>query len=308
MRKSGGHYADFFLGEDGEIYQAAWDGDSKPTMIELPEAVTTGAVKFMSHALKSWFDCFEELSATFVDLDLRQTLLDIKLANPKAESSTGDAQGARASSSSNGAFWAQNYASPPGWYVELAPQSGGGSALKASALCCASPASVTFFEGARDVFSASEDLDGEAPCGLFAKQAGGANSARQFRVPPPGPDLGEHDPALQSTLSAIRFWVDCVPPGATVLVAMIQVDEVALRAVLRVLSSLGVPQEVPATGGELVLAAVGVRAPLDAEPGGWYGRSSPVRPKRKPEVWKSCHASSDVAYAAGWFLEDLAGV
>lgn len=318
VRSSGAGRAemsDLFLGEDGEIYQKG-ERDAEPTLISLPEAVTTGAVKFMSHALKSWFDRFEELNATFGDLDLRQTLLDIKLANAKTNSSTGGAQNTRAISSScrtsNGASALSNgYSTPPsGWYVELPPQSSGGNVLKASALCCASPASVTFFEGSKEVFSASEVLDGEKPSGLFAKQAGGTNSARQFRVPVPMPELGEDDPSLQSALSAVRFWVDCVPPGATVFVAILEVDEVALHAVLKALSSLGVPQDMPAAGSNLsVLAAVGVRAQLpfgDAEPaGGWYGRSLPVRPKRKPDVWKSCHASSDVAYAAGWLHEDL---
>merc|ERR1712216_1118348 len=107
--------------------------------------------------------------------------------------------------------------------------------------------------------------------GVFAKVAG-CHSARQFSAD------------SSDALASLRFWVDSVPRGELVLIAIVGVAENMLDEVFDTLSQLGVPGEPP--NSFHAFAAVGV-VPSDAE-----------RDEDSYSPWRACHASSDVAYTA----------
>merc|ERR1712187_904587 len=106
--------------------------------------------------------------------------------------------------------------------------------------------------GGVETFGEHDELD---LTGVFVKVAGN-HTARHFAVVCPDGDLR----MLEEAIGPVRFWVDCVPVGSAVLLAIIGLDTEKVQALLSALAPLGVPQEFPcAPLNYRALAAVGVR-------------------------------------------------
>ena len=78
----------------------------------------------------------------------------------------------------------------------------------------------------------------------------GQHTARHFEVPAIdrlGGDamtrFGGSGGQLEDAIGPILFWVDCVPEGSAVLLAIMGLDIERVRAVLAALAPLGVPQD-----------------------------------------------------------------
>lgn len=273
------------------------------TLVSLPPEITQGAMKFMNLALGLWFDCFEELQRD-VGYDLRAALREENLR--RRDAMVAPAQSIDAGPPAPSA-WKQKPAASPaysavrqdrepqtfsGWWSELARGEGATADAKLSITCSGADGChfVSFCEAGFETFGEREDPD---VSGLFAKIAG-PHSARQFVIPQ------ETDrEQLNDALAALHLWVDCVPPGAAVLLAMVGIDPRAMSAVLSALSPLGVPRDPPNAHETCrALAAVGIRPRPGA--GGWYGQPRGNH-KAKGNEWRACHASSDVAYASMFF-------
>lgn len=172
----------------------------------------------------------------------------------------------------------------------------GGEAFKATVVCGGSPSGrfVAFVEAGLGTYD-EQDLQ---LAGVFVKVVG-AHSPRHFRMPD-----GLVSDDFDEALGPIHLWVNSVPEGALVLIALVCVAPESLVAVLAALAPLGVPQ-VPPPPVCKALAAVGHRPAID---GNSYGvawqrhHSSSKWAKPSFEVPRdmlySSHASRDIAYAS----------
>lgn len=140
-------------------------------------------------------------------------------------------------------------------------------------MCCSAVSGsrfVRFVEAGQITY----EEDGDELTGVFVKVAG-HHSARHFASP--------------EAIASLHLWVDSVPLGEPVLLAIICVAEEVLNEVLDALEPLGAPKDLPPPSFQ-AFAAVGVRDTMDADTG--YQDSA-----EKFRQWHACHASSDVAYA-----------
>jgi len=299
---------DLYL-DRGEIYKRPWDG-SAPKRIDIPEDITQGALAFLRRTLDFWFDCFQELEGE-LKLDLRQALLSgarPARAPPVVQSlpSADRADGADAEDTE--VVVPFEWKRERGWWVEHSAE-----AFEKIVVTCSSVdgrAFVSFCEGGIETF-------GERELGLsgaFMKVAG-PHCARHFalapRVPwaPGGGDgAGEagvgagQDPQrrAEADAAAIQLWVETVPVGAAVLVAVVGLDGATLSLVLEALSALGLPSE-PPPSSHYSLAAIGIRRdPHRSRGSDWVtvGTESPRRMTADGDTWHACHASRDIAYAS----------
>merc|ERR1712176_364358 len=180
-----------------------------------------------------------------------------------------------------GGWWTEKSPSPSGTGVDanaLANPGGSGDSAKASVVCSAASGVrfVQFVEFDNSTFEEeAEDLSG-----VFAKVVG-PGCARRYSVPASG-DVTE-------ALAPLHLWVGGVPAGATVLLAIICVENEFLKAVLSALAPLGVPQEMP-PDSSLALSAVCER-PQDVDDVTRY----------------ASHATCDVAYASLPVVSDSLG-
>merc|ERR1712151_700827 len=94
---------------------------------------------------------------------------------------------------------------------------------------------VSFCESGVETFGEHDELDST---GVFVKMAG-QHTPRHFAISCPDDDAQKLDEAIGPVL----FWVDCVPVGSAVLLAIIGLDIEKVRAVLLALAPLGVPPE-----------------------------------------------------------------
>lgn len=269
---------DLYLADDGEIYKRPWEEGGTDSLVSLPSEIRQGAMHFMNLALGLWFDCFEELQRD-VGYDVRSALREENLRHlVAAEAPAQTAEAAPAVRATEREPQAPSACS--GWWTER----GDGADAKLSVACSGADGCrfVSFCE--RGLETLGEGRDDPEVAGLFAKIAGEGHGARRFAAGGDGDDL-----------AALQLWVDCVPAGAAVLLAIVGVDGEALPALLKALSPLGVPRDLPSASPCRALAAVGTRPRPGA--GGWYGQPRGNH-KAKGNEWRACHASSDLAYAS----------
>lgn len=317
---------DLQLGPDGEIYQKSWDADGEQKRVEVPPAVAQGAMAFLSSALSLWFDCFQDLEQT-LGARLERALAPRRLAvhtgapgTPRlpqegrssgGTGSPGDRSDAVArqrtaqvgtageSGQSEAAFQWKRHNS---WLVEQ-PQD---PMHKLTVACGAMEGRpfVYFCECGVETYSERDDPE---LVGIIAKVAG-PHCARHFQMPSVGAGSGEPsrtEDELQEALAPVHLWVDSVPFGAAVMVAVVGLDTRSLAPALEALSLVGVPQGLPPEACTAI-AALGVRRnPAVTErtgfsPGFFGDRRSNASHRPRPNTghaWQACHASSDIAYA-----------
>jgi len=316
-----GEMQDLHLSEDGEIYQSAWDGSVEPWRVDLPLEVTQGSVKFLGLALRLWFDNFEDLQRA-LDMDLRQAVREALPSPPTAETAAVRSPNARPAVAGNlhettvladGSPAINGHSYPSrlfhwkrdgSWWTEQSQD----YSEKLVIACCGIEGRtfVSFCECGEEAYGCHDDPD---LAGVFAKVAG-PHCGRHFALPALT-GLADHDASelqLQEALTPLHLWVDCVPVGATVLIAVIGLAPKILKPVLSALAPLGIPQDAPSNAW-LALAAVGVRPESrDLNSGtwqpspGWFGEkrgnaSSKVG-RQNGFHWSSCHASRDIAYVS----------
>merc|ERR1740129_2533070 len=155
---------------------------------------------------------------------------------------------------------------------------------------------VSFIEGGVETYAEH----GETLSGMFVKLAG-PHSARHFPLPPALIAGSGSDGELARALSPVHLWVDCVPPGGVVLLALVGVASEAVGPALASLVELGVPSTPPlapfrafAAVGSRPAVAVNGRRPAS----GHYPRHQVLVSERAAETWYATHASVDVAYAS----------
>lgn len=294
---------DLYLGDDGAIYQRPWTAGDPPTLADIPREVTDGAMRFLGKALGAWFDCYEQLEQELA-LNLRRMLappssggaLSVSSRTTPSTSQSAHTSGkmgidGNLSLARNGR---EHHKSPHwkrhgAWWTELMADA---QWEKNSVVCSGAEGRpfVSFCAGGVETFGEHDNL---LLSGVFVKVAGHF-SGRHFA---PSGINGELDSALDS----IRFWVQGVPVGAGVLVAIVRLEAEDVRLALEALAPLGVPQDVPVACR--AFAAAGVRPdPNDGGRGtGWFGEkrgNASMKRSDASEFWQSCHASSDIAYAS----------
>ncbi|CAJ1377921.1 unnamed protein product [Effrenium voratum] len=245
------------LTEDGEYCRTS---KGYPEVLHIPEAVNQGAMNILSLCLSKWFDIYASLEEE-LGIDLRSSLMSAGHCKPSPAPTLSMP---RTETLLKHTAWRRT--SRGGWWVEAEKSDKGeqSNALnKLTATCGISLDSK--FVSLRDSTSIFEE-SGPDVSGLFVKLQG-QTAARHFR-------LDSED------LTPVQFWVAGVPPGATVLVAMVDADAASLDAVLRVLAPLGVPKQPPPSNTR-VLSCISV-AGSDAS----------------QDVPCANHASPDVAYAS----------
>eukprot|EP00927_Polykrikos_kofoidii_P025405 TRINITY_DN22827_c0_g1_i1.p1 TRINITY_DN22827_c0_g1~~TRINITY_DN22827_c0_g1_i1.p1 ORF type:complete len:745 (-),score=70.15 TRINITY_DN22827_c0_g1_i1:220-2454(-) len=304
-RHSRSEMQDLYLADDGEIYQRPYAEGDDPKLIETPRDVADGAMRFLATALGRWFDCYEELE-TSLGIDLRKTLGQhtadgsLVVSTPLPQSITPRKQFSMKNGSDerHGDRVVRERSKPlhwkrqGGWWTELTAD----AEWEKCAVACSGIEGgefVSFYEGGVETF-----VERNVPdlSGVFVKVVGNF-SGRHFAL--------HSDPELlEGVLNAIGFWVQGVPAGCGILVAIIGLDMEIVRSVLEALAPLGSPQDVPSSIPRMrALAAAGVRPdPNDTRRGsGWFGeKRGNASSKRNDfgDIWSSCHASSDIAYAA----------
>eukprot|EP00747_Dinoflagellata_sp_TGD_P169705 gnl/TRDRNA2_/TRDRNA2_199394_c0_seq1.p1 gnl/TRDRNA2_/TRDRNA2_199394_c0~~gnl/TRDRNA2_/TRDRNA2_199394_c0_seq1.p1 ORF type:complete len:598 (-),score=110.48 gnl/TRDRNA2_/TRDRNA2_199394_c0_seq1:57-1595(-) len=325
---------DIYIGEDGKMYRRAPEEGEEPTCVEMSEETRSSVMNFLDGSLRRWFDAFQELEAE-LDVDLRQSLTEAAAAaaahasapsatQPESPASNGCAH---APSSTNGASasWAtaeceraapgepRSAASEPrkvpqfkwdrrpdGWWAEIAREGWGATPATGSAddttrerfarlvaTCGSSSAGrfVTFLEGGSETCGErGVDLSG-----MFVKVAGGA--LRHFLKPA---DIVNLDGA--EDIAAIRRWVDTVPEGASVLLAVVGVDPAVLTPALQALAPLGVPSNL--TPQDCASFAGVGKKPHGAGCIGGESYNGRWGDTKSNKTWLATHASTDVAYAA----------
>lgn len=329
---------DLYLGDDGEIWQRPWEDGQPPKHVDIPSAVTDGAMEFLHSALGCWFDCFETLQQE-LGFDLRSRLLAEAPATMEPKISlSGFSQHEESRREISGSYsgrqggkeekpWesrgiAYQWKKTNGWWIETNSE----RRIKLAVACCGVPGRrfVCFCEDGQDEFG----QDSPAASGVFAKIAG-PGCLRHFAVPPPnasgtgitasadtcgpaGTDAGSGGSGgeLEEALVPLRIWADGVPPGATVLLAIVGLDPRTASAVLEALAPLGVPRgDVSFAPETRAFAAIGTRphhavaaSSVPAHGTGWFvekrGNASLRKNRDANETWPSCHASIDVAYAS----------
>jgi len=262
----------FFVGEDGSMYRKAQEEGCPPTCVDVPDDIHKGAMTFISNALKSWFDAFQELEVE-MGLNLRQALHDavaVKVAETVVAAAESQSE---PRSVTPWQSWAQH---PSGWWCDsVKPSPSAGTA--ATVLCgfSASCRFVSFNEGGVETWTQR----GIAVTGVFVKLAGVEHAVRHFVA-----DGGTWP------LDAMSEWARAAPDGQGVLLAILGVEADELKAVLTALAALGTPHSPPPDDGprkRLAMAAVGLA--------GGKGR----------HAWAT-HAALDVAYASTPFRSSLA--
>ena len=203
--------------EDGNFIRRSGDRED---LLEIPEAVSKGAMALLSSVLKEWFDLFQALELEFgIDLrHLRQAKAP-KAVCPRPLRHTA---------------WRRHR----GWWAESDKAEREKCDFgKLTVTCGASSESA--FVSLRDGSSTFEE-HGFDVTGLFIKMQG-QTAARNFSLDELSPD----------GLLPVRLWVDGVPPGAIILTAIVNVEG-DLQPVLEALQPLNVPQGVPPANTQVV--------------------------------------------------------
>ena len=257
--------ANLELNEDGEFFRHFKDGSHRH--LEIPEAASQGAMNLLSAALGEWFDAFQQLQAEFH--------LDLETWACNGCRREAPAQVPRAPRLRHVAW--RRHGGRGGWFVESEKKEGAQQAAKLTVVCGISEESG--FVSLRDSRTELFEDEGSHVRGLYVKLAGFA-AARHFYVP---------EELTEESLAPIHFWIDSVPTGAIVLLAMVRLSG-NLPAILETLAPLGVPR-VPPPQNSQVLACISTcagKAPDVAE-----GTAQDVQ-----DVPCAHHASPDVAYAS----------
>ena len=227
---------------DGGFVRRSGDRED---LLEIPEAVAEGAMALLKAVLKEWFDLFQALEVEF-GLDLRH------LSHVKAP---------KALCPLRHTTWRRR-----GWWAESEKAEREPCDGKLTVSCGVSSESA--FVALRDGESSFEE-HGFDVTGLYIKTQG-QTAARNFPLD-----------QLSDGLLPVRLWVDGVPPGAVVLLAIVNVEG-DLQQVLEALRPLNVPQSVPPANTQ-VLACISVAG-------------------EGPELPCANHASPDIAYASLLFV------
>jgi len=308
-----------FLGEDGKIYRypEKWAEEKGygPSLVQSDEAALKGTIDFLATVLGQWFDTLQDLES-ILSFDLKQALIIaadgdkclsdgdknalIKAAKgppwkvardsllsedaspsqsshdakqlEKAPQDTQLPNNSAEISSKPPAEQLPSSGTPSGWSTERSRTGGGQHGEKLSIICGAVDGAcfASFVEGGSEVYR-SEDDEFSA---IFVKVAG-PHLARRFDIPQ---DSAE-------ALASLQLWMDTVPDGAVVLLAIVGLPCNTLSAALTALAPLGVP-EAPPPSSCRVLAAIGTAA-------AHRSHESPG-----PESWHTTHASCDIAFVS----------
>lgn len=284
-----------FLGEDDELYWRSTDQDAPPELADIPKEATRGAMNLLNLALTSWFDHVQDLERE-LRLDLKRAAL--ALAGPRERerpSAPAVADPITNTTRSADAFsfrWQREC----GWWVEKLQE----THERLAVVCGAVPGRsfVSFFEDGKETFGEHEDPE---LSGVFVKVAG-VHCARHFEVPEETETL-DYQSVLRHALQPLSLWANAVPVGEAVLIACLHVPLKAVETVFGILAPLGLPTLADGTSGSLSsfksFAAVGIHRGTTQNSGVSPGAVANGRgTRRSGDSWSSCHASSDVAYAA----------
>lgn len=261
--------------------------------LPIPESCTHGAMTLLSSVLTEWFDLFQSLEAEVGQLTGALPSLSSMNGMPEG---TPEASSEASPEASPEAVQSEIRRSPPlrdtawsrssaeGWWAEsdraketksqTKPSDHALNLAKVTVTCgISSGDSDANFVSLRDSQTVFQER-GFDVTGLFIKICG-QSGARSFSLDNLSPD----------GLDPLHLWVDTVPDGAVILMAIVGIDS-DIQPVLQALSRLGVPQEAPPPEMQ-VLACISMAG---AEP----NSESPC----------ANHASPDVAYASLLFGAD----
>ncbi|CAK9051475.1 unnamed protein product [Durusdinium trenchii] len=259
---SGWDMAGIELNEDGEYQRRTGE---QVEWLPIPESISGGAMQLLSSVLTEWFDLFQSLETEF---GFQPTLLSTSGPRVRAGPVGRELR-------LKNTMWKRPFRA--GWWTEAEKTEKGGEAaagagseglVKLTVSC--STSSEANFVSLRDSTSVYEE-QGFDVSGLYIKLEG-QTAARTFSLDNLSPD----------GLLPVHLWVDSVPVGAIVLMAIVSDGERALGDVLQALAPLGVPQAAPPPNTQ-ALACISMA--------GTEGHDVPC----------ANHASPDVAYASVLF-------
>ncbi|CAE7568867.1 unnamed protein product [Symbiodinium pilosum] len=263
------------LNQDGEFFRHFKDG-REPEPMEIPAAASQGAMNLLSQALGEWFDALQDLQAEF-NLDLQALACNEPLPSTPVATARPVAPLAPVTQVPRvprlrHVAW-RRHGGRGGWFVESDKADVLLPTVKLTVLCSISEesASVCLRDSRTEMF---ED-EGSHVKGLYVKLAG-FTAARQFHLP---------EELSEDALSPLHFWVDSVPNGAIVMLAVVGMCSY-LPTILEMLAPLGVPQVAPPQNSR-VLACIST-----------CGRPLSTTQLDVQDVPCAHHASPDVAYAS----------
>lgn len=308
-----------YLNKSGEIYRRAWKEGDPDEHLVVPEIAARSTVDFLAQVLREWFDTLQALEAE-LGLDLREHFAALSQGgattstrpltsneNKSKSEGSGNSPIPKARQNSRDFGW-RRIGGRNGWWTDcplsaenvdldpcneedapLHPVSDVCQNTKASIVCSvlSDNRSVKFVEDG----VATWDEQGAELAGIFVKVVG-PHAPRHFRLPTSG-DADEEK--MSGLLDPLDMWVDIVPDGAAVLVALVAVPPRVLAAVLTALAPLGTPTTLPLRECR-ALASAGRR---HSRRGGGRSAVIPVGMGGPPgEPHWSSHASRDVAHAS----------
>ena len=258
------------MAENGDFYRHG-PGD-RVDDLPIPQSCADGAMALLSSVLTEWFDLFESLEVEVGQLTGELPLL---MNGVHVETPTQSAPSMNKNPPLRDTAWTRS--SVEGWWAESdrlekeikgKPEPVQSLTLAKVTVTCgiSSSDADANFVSLRDSETVFQER-GFDVTGLFIKIRG--QSARAFPLDNLSPD----------GLDSLHLWVEGVPEGAVVLMAIVGI-EIDIQPVLQALSRLNVPQEPPPPEMQ-VLACISVA-----------GREP------NPELPCANHGSPDVAYAS----------